>query len=237
MRWADMAGVGGASVLPVSTAQCSLLRSAHGGGVACSSLCSEVSAALHDNYVGRLDLRASRRLRTAHRNDTKPQPQLASCHQRSGPEASSTCPPRDLCSILRRRLNRGTAPSIEFPGSYARPTQFIMANPIARTSVQSQITAPHQFSCNRGTRSLRKHEAARAWSWPVRGARCRCTPSEQPQVARAATDAPSKFRTQKSKIRHRSKNPSRFRHRKKPSQSHRSSSTCPSAASRRGASR
>ena len=170
-------------------------------------------------------LRASQRRFAPHRNDTKPQRQLASCHQRSGPEASSTCPPRDLCSILRGRLNRGTAPSIEFPGSYARTTQFIMANPIARTSVQSQITAPHQFSCNRGTRSLRKHEAAKAWSWPARRARCRCTPSDQPQVARAAADAPSNFRPEQSKTRGRPKKPSRYAHRKKPSQYHRSSST------------
>ena len=168
---------------------------------------------------------------------TKPQPQLASCHQRSGPEASSTCPPRDLCSILRRRLNRGTAPSIEFPGTYARTTQFIMANPIACTSVPCQITAPHQFSCNRGTRSLRKTGGSEAWSWPARRARSRCTQISAPSGARAAADAPSNFRPEQSKIRHGSKKPSRFRHRKKPSQSHRSSSTCPSAASRRGASR
>ena len=50
-----------------------------------------------------------------------------------------------------------------------------MAQPIARTSVPCQITAPHQFSCNRGTRSLRKQEAARAWSWPAGRAAARCT--------------------------------------------------------------
>ena len=62
-----------------------------------------------------------------------------------------------------------------------------MAQPIARTSVPCQITAPHQFSCNRGTRSLRKQEAARAWSWPARSAPRggALHPSDQPQVARA----------------------------------------------------
>ena len=154
--------------------------------------------------------------------------QLAAFHQGSGPEASSTCPPRDLWSILRRRLTEARPHPSTSRAFFYHATQLIMANPIACTSVPSQITAPHQFSCNRGTRSLRKaggSEGLVVASAPRGGA---LHPSDEPQVARARRrhlrkHAPTKMQNS--------------RHRKKPSQYHRSSSTCPSAASRRGASR
>ena len=74
-----------------------------------------------------------------------------------------------------------------------------MAQPIAPTSVPCQITAPHRFSCNRGTRSPRKQEAARAWSWPARRARAAAPKRPATSGARTAADTSANTRPQRCK--------------------------------------
>ena len=118
-------------------------------------------------------------------NDPSPQRQLASCHQRSGPEASSTCPPQDLWSILRRRLtehgrglwtrggNHQTHHLVNYGAAYCTHQR-----PVPNHSATPILVQPRHALAEKTGGS----EGLVLASAPLGGA---LHPSDQPQVARA----------------------------------------------------
>ena len=168
----------------------------------------------------RRDLRASRRRFAPH-----------TCND-CGAEATGSLPSRERSRGVfhlsssgplvdsEKTANRGTAPSIDLAGIFLPrhtvnygESYCVHQRPVPNHSATPILVQPRHALAEKSGRQ-------RGPGRGQRGARRRAAPKRP--AASGARPPPA---------------PPQARHRKKPSQSHRSSSTCPSAASRRGASR